>query len=536
MYSVFLVEDEIVTREGIRNSIPWERTPYTLAGEAPDGEMALTVLQEAKPDILITDIKMPFMDGLTLSRIIKKDQPWIKIIILSGHDEFQYAKDAISIGIDEYLLKPVSSADMLATLEKVTRKIEEEKERLTNIETLKMKISSSQEVLREKWLCDLATGQLSSADAIESARTLGIDLIANGYIVLIVDILPGSDTFSDYAVVKSIVSSLVKDRDDVLLFSPSLEKQGLIFKNLSREASDDTVYSLAQAVRFEAERNSSCRVSIGIGSMVSHVGEIVDSYSDADRAVRYMSLTGKNMIIGVNDIQWSRKDNPRGHEEGPVVEKLRFAAREEIDDIIDLYLEVFGRKSLNVPDTSFFLLVFNDLIEIISGLVEEIEGDLQQALPPALRHTSLESLEVSSIPFRGQLRNLMELWIVYRDEHMNTRHHGIIRKAKIYIEENYMSQDMSLNTVASFVNVSPNHFSTIFSQEAGETFIEYLTNTRIEKAKKLLCCSAMKCSDIAYEVGYSDPHYFSFIFKKNTGISPRDYRLTSGSRDPCACP
>ncbi|WP_319561912.1 response regulator [Marispirochaeta sp.] len=536
MYSVFLVEDEIVTREGIRNSIPWERTPYTLAGEAPDGEMALTVLQEVKPDILITDIKMPFMDGLTLSRIIKKDQPWIKIIILSGHDEFQYAKDAISIGIDEYLLKPVSSADMLTTLEKVTRQIEEEKERLTNIETLKMKISSSQEVIREKWICDLATGQLSSGDAIEAGRSLGIDLIANGYVVLIVDISSNSEKFADYAVVKSIISSLVMSREDVLLFSPSVEKQGLIFKNAGRDSADDRVYSLAQAIRFETERNSSCRVSIGIGAMVSHVGEIVSSYADADRAVRYMSLTGKNKIIGVSDIQWKRQENSRYLEEGPIAERLRFAAREEIDDIIDLYLDISGRKSLDAADPSFVLLVYNDLIEIITALVEEIGGDIQQTLPISLRQNIEHSLAASSVPFRGQLRTLIEMWILYRDDHMNSRHHSIIKKAKSYIAENYMSQDMSLNTVASFVNVSPNHFSTIFSQEAGETFIEYLTNTRIENAKKLLCTSAMKCADIAYEVGYGDPHYFSFIFKKNTGISPRDYRVTSVSKEPCSCP
>lgn len=533
MYSVFLVEDEIVTREGIRNSIPWERTPYTLAGEAPDGEMALTVLQEIKPDILITDIKMPFMDGLTLSRIIKKDQPWIKIIILSGHDEFQYAKDAISIGIDEYLLKPVSSADMLATLEKVTRQIEEEKERLTDIETLKMKIRSSQDVMREKWICDLATGQLSSSDAIEAARSLGIDLIANAYVILIVDIYSNSENFAGYAVVKSIISSLVKGRDDVLLFSPSVEKQGLLFKNASRDSADDTVYSLAQAVRFETERNSSCRVSIGIGSMVSHVGEIVNSYADADRAIRYMSMTGKNKIIGVSDIQWKRQESSRHLDEGPIFERLRFAAAEEIDDIIDLYLNIFGRKSLDTADPSFVLLVYNDLIEIISALVEEIGGDILEALPAVLRKNIEHSLENPSTPFRGQLRTLIEKWILYRDDHMSSRHHSIIKKAKNYIAENFMSQDMSLNTVASFVSVSPNHFSTIFSQEAGATFIEYLTNTRIENAKKLLCSSSMKCSDIAYEVGYGDPHYFSFIFKKNTGISPRDYRITAVDKEPC---
>ncbi|GAB1483288.1 hypothetical protein MASR2M78_21040 [Treponema sp.] len=119
MYSVFLVEDEIVVREGIRDSIQWDQTSYVLAGEAPDGEMALSIIKDVKPDILVTDIKMPFMDGLALSRIVKKTLPWIKIIIISGHDEFQYAKEAISIGVEEYLLKPVSAKDMLASLDKV---------------------------------------------------------------------------------------------------------------------------------------------------------------------------------------------------------------------------------------------------------------------------------------------------------------------------------------------------------------------------------------------------------------------------------
>ena len=119
MYKVFLAEDEIVVREGIRNSIPWEKIPYTLIGEAPDGEIALSMIQDLKPDILLTDIRMPFMDGLALSRIAKKSLPWLKIIILSGHDEFQYAREAISIGVEEYLLKPVSVQDMIKALDKV---------------------------------------------------------------------------------------------------------------------------------------------------------------------------------------------------------------------------------------------------------------------------------------------------------------------------------------------------------------------------------------------------------------------------------
>ena len=123
MYKVFLVEDEIVVREGIRDNVNWENSNFIFSGEAPDGEIALPLIQEIKPDILITDIKMPFMDGLELSRIIKKNMPWVRIIILSGHDEFKFAKEAISIGVTEYLLKPISSSDLLKALNKVTVEI-----------------------------------------------------------------------------------------------------------------------------------------------------------------------------------------------------------------------------------------------------------------------------------------------------------------------------------------------------------------------------------------------------------------------------
>ena len=143
MYKVFLVDDEIVVREGIRNNIPWEKTAFILTGEAPDGEIALEMILDIKPDILITDIKMPFIDGLTLSRIVKKNMPWIKIIILSGHDEFNYAREAISIGVEEYLLKPVSSEEMLKTLNKISRRIDEEKEELLSFENFKAQARSS---------------------------------------------------------------------------------------------------------------------------------------------------------------------------------------------------------------------------------------------------------------------------------------------------------------------------------------------------------------------------------------------------------
>ena len=125
---VFLVEDEIVVREGIKKNINWQQEGFEFAGEASDGELAYPLIQSAKPDILITDIKMPFMDGLELSRLVKKELPDIKILVLSGYNEFEYAKEAINIGITEYLVKPISGAKLLETVKKVAITIEEERQ------------------------------------------------------------------------------------------------------------------------------------------------------------------------------------------------------------------------------------------------------------------------------------------------------------------------------------------------------------------------------------------------------------------------
>ena len=152
MYSVFLVDDEPIVLEGIRTKVDWEGAGFTFAGEATDGEIALSMIHEIKPDILITDIKMPFMDGLQLAAAIKKIQPWIKIIILSGHDEFDYAKKAISIGIDDYILKPFTSEEIESALKKAAGAIDKERKQLSDISILKEELKSQEKLIRKEFL------------------------------------------------------------------------------------------------------------------------------------------------------------------------------------------------------------------------------------------------------------------------------------------------------------------------------------------------------------------------------------------------
>lgn len=314
MLKVFFVDDEVSMRAGIRNNIQWDTSGFTLAGEAPDGEMALSLMQDIAPDILITDVKMPFMDGLELARHIRRSMPWIKIVILSGHDEFEYARQAITVGVEEYLLKPITSAKLFETLSRVARKIEEETER-------------------------------------ENA-----------------------------------------------------ERQRLL--NMADQ----------------------------------RVSGLMDIIIVATKLIEEMGGDPRRILSGYTDVA---------------------ALREALSDT-----------------------------------------DAAKKLIDSIKEQAFSFRDTVTVP-------------AYSDS---------IREARHYIKEHYRDHGLSLNTVAAAVNVSPNHFSTIFARQTGENFISYVTRTRMEQAKILLKTTKLRTADIAYESGYSDTHYFSYVFKKNVGLSPREFR------------
>ncbi|MDR1576467.1 MAG: response regulator [Treponema sp.] len=536
MYKVFLVEDEIVVREGIRNSIPWDKTPYSLAGEAPDGEMALSMIQDIKPDILITDIRMPFMDGLALSRIVKKTLPWIKIIILSGHDEFEYAREAISVGVEEYLLKPVSARDMIATLDRITKRIDEEKERLLNIEKLKAQARSSADILRDKWLSDFMKGRIPAVDAIEKGREFGVDLLARSYIVLVAGIVSPAEKEEQLISVKIILLAIMEKYANSVWFSENDKQFVIILKEMpnnvtggdSRAATEELAYAIAQAFKYEAERNTGCRVMVGIGPVTERIGEIAKSCSVARKIVNYGIGKGLAQIADSSLLPKEGDDfdpSPLLNIDGDMfLTKLKYAAKKDIDSIIQEYTKGLGSNFSENQMLGYFVL--GEIIVAASKIVEAMGGDIRKIAPFSLNQEDIQHIVNSRGLFFEKVKALLSAVIEYRDAHTKGRYQSVIVKAREYIDRNFTAADISLYSTASHVGISPNHLSTVFAQETGENFIEYLTRVRMEKAKQLLQDTAMKSADIAYETGFSDPHYFSYIFKKNTGLSPREFRLS----------
>lgn len=362
MVKLFLVEDEIVMRDGIKKRINWEKEGIAFVGEASDGELALPMIRETKPDILLTDIKMPFMDGLELSRIVREELPETRIIILSGYDEFKYAQEALRIGVTEYLLKPIAPASLLNSIRKVASDVKEN-------ETEK-----ESEPLKD-----------------EQEETLDLDMT-------------------------------VLDEE---------------------------------------------------------VHKLIENF-------------------------------------------LRTGTESEIPVFTDRIFRMIGER--NAESILFLNYLTMDIYFLVLRYVKELGVDARELTGEGGDLSRNVKRMTSSKEAKQYLERSLSVAIRLRDSGVSGKYGKLLTDAVAYIDEHYSDEEISLNTVSAFCGMSPNHFSSIFSQEMGVTFIEYLIGKRMEKAKELLMTTDMRSSEIAFRVGYRDPHYFSSTFKKTQGMTTREYR------------
>ena len=526
MYSVFLVDDEPIVLEGIRTKINWEEAGFTFAGEATDGELALSMIHELKPDILITDIKMPFMDGLELSAAIKKTQPWIKIIILSGHDEFDYAKKAISIGVEDYLLKPFTSEDVITSLKKISAEIDRERTQLSDITRMKEELKTHEKLAQKEFLNNLVHGVADMSNLMSKCQELGINLLSRCYKIFISRIESRTRSQQNQQEACSRINSYSGTWEQTYSFFHHSNLLVCICKGSTPAELEENVFRLAETIEHIATQNEDCYVITGIGKTVDHLSLIPASYEDAKKIVDSDGvLAAQNRIISSDDVPLEGGNSYLELKENdPIVDRLKYAARNDISAIIEESMTLIYNNPSQFSVFASYLLV--DMIFAVSKLVENLGGDIKELKPEILQRQFVDNAVRDEQNFVKTLEGVLNFALEYRDSRMTGKYADTILKAKKYIEENYADQNTTLTTVAEAVAMSPNHFSTIFSHECKTTFIEYLTNVRIENAKRLMKETDMKGYDIAYECGFSDPHYFSYIFKKNTGLSPREYKLS----------
>lgn len=540
MLKIFLAEDEVIVRETIKRMIPWEDLGFELVGEAADGEMALPLLLRQKPDLLITDIKMPFMDGLTLAKVAKKEIPGLKVVILSGYDDFNYAKQAINIGVEDYLLKPITKNALIERLTEIRSRYEHEKTQKEYYEKFHREMQAYEKNSSRDFFEALVRGSMDMMEIYRRSEKLGLDIVAEAYNVLIFtmnceeDFSGQREGYSEWeAESLELLEEFFSENTSAMLFRCNIFSYGVLIKGQKETIEENTRSCVSEIQRIFDRKEQKRQWFVAAGEPVERLSQIQKSYYSASRAFSQRYLYDENILyydemasmekknVTEDDSTYLQKVDVNALNPAILQKFLSNGLLEETENFVKDYFYAIGQEPLES-------LVFRNYVTLnvrfsVMSFLKEIGCDtrtLEQEDTEDVLSESSKSLE-NAIAYAEKI---ISQAIALRDQNSGNKNRSILKTAVDFIDSHYMEEDMSLNKAANAANVSANHFSALFSQNMGQTFIEYLTNLRMNKAKEYLRCTSMRSSEIAGEIGYKDAHYFSYLFKKTQGMTPSDYR------------
>ena len=538
MLKVFLVEDETLIREGLRDRIPWEQYGFRFVGEAGDGEMALPLIRKTRPDVIITDIKMPFMDGLELSRIVKEEFPKTKILIVSGYDDFEYAREALTIGVDQYILKPVTRMNLRKVLEELKEKIEQEHRQEDYQAKLAGEVHEYEQFSKRRFFENIFGGGMSVTEIYDEAAKQGIDISASSYTLIFLFIqqrnenAPEAD-INEFVRKQEKVLSYYMKYPQYILFRWEMNCYGVLVKSDADDIRRDT-YDAVENTMSECEQAGKyLDWHVVVADPVERLSLLKQCYGQIKQFSAYRFLYPDSFLLNSNTVGKYAPEREDAHIAGIdtswtspdiIVDFLKKGSVGEIHDFVESYLYNIN-EAMN--STMFCNYVILNIRFAVLSYVENSGMDMETYLEKIGRYA--QNVHMQKDEVFEYFVHMLHAAISMRDELNSSQSSKKLKRALEYIDEHYMDEDISLGSVACEMKVSANYLSSAFSQSMERTFTEYITEKRMDRAKKLLLETELTSAEIATEVGYKDAHYFSFVFKKTAGISPREYRSRKGA-------
>ena len=521
MYQVFVVEDELLIRQSIRNVIESMPGPFAFCGEASDGEMALSMMQDLMPDIVITDIRMPFLDGFELIRHAKAMMPWLKIIILSGYGDFESAQKAISLGVDQYLLKPIRSAELTRVIQDMAHQIDEGKTKSTLPRGYDQ--DEVQHALRQHFMQQLLFGGLNTATLLERARALELDIVRPYYQLVLFSF---SQEEFDYQTSRFAIQNLLQELNMPLYYFNESNQLTVLCDGQDTDSLSEKVYQFINILRHELKELCPTITTV-VAGVVQRLSGVCGAYNTAADLLKKVYGVSVGQVVDVNDTaqiaaEMIELDDPFGEE---FQQRLQYASAKDVPELVDSVLASPEGSRFNSMLMRYYALI--DILRIASQQIARATPGVD-AKDIATRLSSQHNIFAASgrlDSFRQTAVELLQQATSMKQENpANIKYSHVISRAEKYVAENYCDPNISLISVAKYVGLSSAHFSTVFSQTLGRSFINYLTAMRIERAKELLRTTGMKLSSIAMDIGYNEPNYFSHVFRKLEGITPKEYR------------
>lgn len=532
MLKVFLVEDESVIRDGLRDNIPWQQYGFQFVGEAADGEMALPLIRKTRPDVLITDIKMPFMDGLSLSRIVSKEFPKTKIVIISGYDDFEYARQAIEVGVDQFLLKPITRLMLKKTLLEMKEKIEQEEDKNDYQIQYQAEMHVYEQFSRRRFMEKVLTGELTVKEIYEEASKLSLEITAPCYNLLLFYLQEKNPDLSgegmdDFMRKQDEVLHYFLRHPEYLLFRWNASSYGVLIRSETSQIGELTEKGLGH-IRDFCIGQEHLEWYVAVENPVERLSLLPECYRQVNHyfAYRFMmpdlhvlSKITLEDYVNSQDEQNIDSVDPSTMAQEVIRDFLEHGNESEIHDFVESYLQSISRA---LKSRMFRAYVVLNIRFTMIAYVESLGASKEEYMKKIGDYAQEMNIEPDEVP--AYFVNMLQAAFEIREQASSSQNRKLISRAIAYIDENYMHDSLSLNTVAAEAEVSANYLSAVFSQSMKKTFVEYVTEKRMEKAKKLLKSTSLSSGEIAARTGYKDSHYFSFVFKKTQGMSPREYR------------
>lgn len=525
MLKVLIIDDEKLVRQMVMRCIEWEELGLHIVGEASSARMGLEMIDELQPDMVFMDVRMPGMDGLTCSRQILKKHPQVKVLILSGHDEFEYASEGIRIGVFDYLLKPVNAEELKKAAVKARDAILAERDHRQEFERYKEELEKHASYIRDRQLSGLVRSRTPEA-YMESLGYFGVKIENGVFQAALVELGAGAEEAGEEErlLAKMHARRIMEDYygETAGIYVIDSGADWLILLN---NASETAVYDQAEELREYLENNMETSVCIGVGNVYSEIEKLHDSYQEAKDALNHRFVSGEEGVICFCDVYPFYDTEQAAVLNDEVLREFGNAVRisdaHKAEKLLEPVLDHMKKTGKGREGTVIFA------VQILAGLMQVLtELKLDSAVngvtyPELIAHIfSLATFE----DIREYLRELVESVCAMIGEEVSDKEKTLVHKVKDYLEEHYMDEELSLNFLAGMFYVNASYLSRVFKEKTGATFSSYLFDVRMGAAEELVRSTELKAYEIAERVGIADPHYFSACFKKYTGMSVSDYK------------
>lgn len=530
LYKVILVDDEEEVRVSIEKKVNWKELGFELVGSVNNGEEALELTEQMSVDVVMTDIKMPFMDGLTLCSKVKNNYKNTKVVLLSGFDDFEFAREAIHLEAEEYLLKPIGSQDLENVFRKIKTNLDKELDERRNIENLREYYNNSLPMLKEQLLAGLLSGNISRKKAEGMIQSYGMKLLSPFYSVALIrgDFKNKAKDLQTNQMLTLSLMNMAKEyleknmQIQIFMF---LDRIAVIGCLQNREEIQDFIYHVNQVCK-TGSRMLEANVDAGIGQTCSALDKIYNSYKEAKEALDYrLLLEENNQAIYINDVEPYSTEYIQFEGIERILHSIKFGAKEDLLEAISVFMEEIKKHKMPMQHFQLtFMELFTEMWKMVRNHNLGLEEIFEETLNPYDLFETVSSVDEMTVWLHEKGTRI---WTELRKNRVASTN-SITEKAKKYIEENYDNSSLSVEDLCKHLNVSATYFSVMFKKELGMSFVSYLTKVRLAHAVELLDHTDDKSYMIAEKVGYTEANYFSYVFKKQYGVSPTKYKQNKG--------